>query len=49
MKFEILKTRNPQDFSKLSGDKNPIHLDENYGNKSKFGYKINYGSMITYD
>jgi 3-hydroxybutyryl-CoA dehydratase len=34
------------DFSEVSGDKNPIHLDEEYASKSIFAERIAHGFLI---
>ena len=33
-------------FSELSGDKNPIHIDENYANNSRFKKRLIHGTLI---
>jgi len=33
-------------FAKLSGDTNPLHLDENYCSKTKFGKCIVHGALV---
>ena len=33
-------------FSKLSGDDNPIHLDEEYAKKGQFGKPIIHGTLL---
>lgn len=34
------------DFSKLSGDRNPIHFDKEYASKTRFGQRIVQGPMV---
>jgi 3-hydroxybutyryl-CoA dehydratase len=34
-------------FAEISGDHNPIHLDEAYAAASKFGRRIAHGALIT--
>lgn len=36
-----------RDFSELSGDKNPIHLDEEYSKNSIFGKRIVHGMLLS--
>jgi acyl dehydratase len=48
-KAELSRTFSAEDvnsFAKLSGDTNPIHLDENYSSKTKFGRCIVHGALI---
>jgi len=33
-------------FSKLSGDTNPIHLDENYARRTRFDGRIIHGMLV---
>lgn len=33
-------------FSEISGDKNPIHLDEEYASKTVFGRRIAHGLLV---
>ena len=43
------KTISEQDvvtFSEITGDKNPIHLDEKYAVKSIFGQRVAHGALI---
>ena len=34
------------DFAKLSGDKNPIHLNDDYAKKTPFGKRVAHGMLI---
>jgi 3-hydroxybutyryl-CoA dehydratase len=36
-----------RDFSELSGDKNPIHLDDEYSKNSIFGKRIAHGMLLS--
>lgn len=33
-------------FAELSGDRNPIHIDEEYSNKSMYGERIAHGLLV---
>ena len=34
------------DFAKLSGDYNPLHMDENYAHNTKFGRRVCHGMLL---
>lgn len=34
-------------FSKLTGDKNPLHLDEEYASETKFKRPVVYGLLLS--
>jgi len=45
--FNIIITEDMiNEFAKLSGDYNPLHMDENYGHTSKFGKRICHGMLL---
>jgi 3-hydroxybutyryl-CoA dehydratase len=47
---EVLRSFSAKDvelFSELSGDKNPVHLNEKYANKTIFGARIVHGALAT--
>lgn len=47
---EILRSFSAKDvefFSELSGDKNPVHLNEEYANKTIFGARIVHGALAS--
>jgi 3-hydroxybutyryl-CoA dehydratase len=46
-KFEITVTEKlVSDFSVISGDFNPLHMDENYATKTKFKKRICHGMLL---
>ncbi len=45
--FSVVITENMiQTFAKLSGDFNPLHMDDNYANNSKFKKRISHGMLL---
>tara|TARA_X000001036_G_scaffold235546_1_gene219847 strand:+ start:23 stop:445 length:423 start_codon:yes stop_codon:yes gene_type:complete len=46
--FEIIITKKLiEDFAKISGDFNPLHMNEQYSKKSKFGRRICHGMLLS--
>jgi len=46
--FDVTLTESlVDDFAKLSGDFNPLHMDENYAKSTKFGKRICHGLLLT--
>lgn len=41
----LITEKNVVDFADISGDKNPVHLDENYAEKTMFKKRIAHGLM----
>lgn len=37
--------RDVETFAEISGDKNPVHLDENYARQTRFGQRIAHGGF----
>jgi len=37
-----------EDFAKLSGDYNPLHMDQNYAKSTKFGNRIAHGMLLSF-
>jgi 3-hydroxybutyryl-CoA dehydratase len=35
-----------EDFADLSGDRNPVHLDESYASKTRFGGRVAHGMIL---
>ena len=47
-KFEVQITENMiNEFAKISGDYNPIHVDEEYAKQTKFGKRICHGMLLS--
>ncbi len=40
-----ITARDVRAFAELSGDTNPVHLDENYARQSRFGARIAHGAL----
>ena len=46
--FEItIDEKLVEDFAKISGDFNPLHMDEQFAKKSKFGRRICHGMLLS--
>lgn len=43
---KIFTLENVLDFSQISEDNNPIHIDENYANESIFGKRVVHGVLL---
>lgn len=43
----IISENMVKNFSELSGDKNPIHLDEEYAKTTSFGKRIAHGMLVS--
>jgi len=35
-----------EDFAKISGDHNPLHMDEHYASETKFGKRVCHGMLL---
>ena len=45
--FEVIVTESMLDnFAKLSGDKNPLHMDENYAKSNNFKTRVCHGMLL---
>jgi len=45
--FEVdIREEDIINFAKISGDYNPLHLDENYASKTQFGHRIVHGMYL---
>ena len=44
--IRVFTEKDVKDFTKLSGDENPLHTDENYASKTKFGQKLVHGMLV---
>ena len=46
--FEItINEKLEEDFARISGDFNPLHMDEQYAKKSKFGKRVCHGMLLS--
>ena len=46
--FEIIMNEKlEEDFAKISGDFNPLHMDEQFAKKSKFGKRVCHGMLLS--
>ena len=43
---KLISERMVQDYAEVSGDYNPIHLDEDYAKKTEFKNKIVHGMLL---
>ena len=45
--FEVVVTESMvDDFAKLSGDNNPLHMDENYAKSNNFENRVCHGMLL---
>lgn len=42
---KTITERDVTTFAEISGDKNPVHLDENYARQTRFGKRIAHGTL----
>lgn len=44
---KTITDKDVQDFARISGDYNPVHLDEEYASKTRFGRRIVHGILVS--
>lgn len=42
----VVEATDVEAFAQLTGDQNPVHLDEEYASQSRFGARIAHGALI---
>ncbi|WP_126993090.1 MaoC family dehydratase [Thermosipho globiformans] len=45
-KFQVVEDQHVLSFAQITGDKNPVHLDEEYAKNSVFGGRIAHGILL---